>query len=114
MVSKKAAASKYDLIIRAKGTSSRILEIGQGSVRIESTSKGQAAGKLYRGTHWDTVESTMQPDNKKGIAAFTGQGTMWTSSPRLSQLNGARWSCDGDYNMNKETVEVRAKFDTHL
>jgi hypothetical protein len=137
-------ASKYDLLIRAKGTSSRILEIGQGSIRMESTSKGQASGKSYNGTHWDTVEATMQPDgtaqlnvkyihmtnkgemvvgagtavqqpaNSKGIAKFAGEGTMWTSSPRLSKLNGARWTCEGDYNMIKETVEVRGRFDTSM
>lgn len=130
------------MIIKAKGTSSRILEIGQGSVRIESSSKGQARGKYYSGTHWDTVEATMQPDgtaqltvkyihmtakgdmvvgtgtavqqppNSKGIAKFEGDGTMWTASPRLSRLNGARWACEGDYDMIKEIVEVRGRFDT--
>jgi hypothetical protein len=139
---KKGGSAKHDLVIRAKGTSSRILDISQGGIRMESTSKGQATGKFYKGIHWDTVEATMQPDgtaqlnvkyihmtdkgetivgtgtavqqpaNTKGIAKFTGEGLMWTSSPRLTQLNGAKWSCEGDYNMIKETVEVRGKFDT--
>lgn len=138
---KRATAKKYDMIIRAKGTSSRILEIGQGSVRMETASRGKANGKYYSGTHWDTVEATMQPDgtaqlsvkyihmtnkgemvvgtgsalqqpaNPKGIAKFTGEGTMWTSSSRLSQLNGAKWTCEGDYDMIKEVVEVRGKFE---
>jgi hypothetical protein len=141
---RKAGSQKHDLIIKAKGTSSRILEIGQGSIRMESTSKGQARGKYYSGTHWDTVEATMQPDgtaqlaikyihmttkgdmvvgtgtatqqpaNSKGIAKFEGEGTMWTASPALSKLNGARWTCEGDYDMIKEAVEVRGTFDTSV
>ncbi len=145
MASKKeAATAKYDMLIKAKGTNSRILDIGQGSLRMETTSKGQARGKFYSGTHWDTVEATMQPDgtaqlavkyihmtkkgemvvgtgtavqqpaNSKGIAKFTGEGMMWTPSTRLSKLNGARWRCEGDYNMVKETVEVRGTFDTSI
>jgi hypothetical protein len=145
MVSKKKSAlGKYDLVIRGKGTGSRILEIGQAGVRFESSSKGPVRGKLYSGTHWDTVESTMQADgtaqfnvkyiqmtnkgemvmgtgvgtqqtaDSKGIAKFTGGGTMWTSSSRLSNLNGGRWSCEGEYNMIKETAEVRVKFDTSI
>jgi hypothetical protein len=140
---KKSGLGKFDLIIRAKGTGSRILEIGQGMMRFESTSKGPVKGKLYNGTHWDTIETTMQPDgtaqfsvkliqmtnkgemlmgtgigtqqpaNSKGVAKFTGDGTMWTPSPRLSKLNGSRWTCEGEYDMIKETVEVRVKFDTN-
>ena len=141
---KKAPSAKYDVLIKAKGTSSRILEIGQGGLRMETASKGQASGKFYNATHWDTVEATMQPNgiallnvkyihmtnkgemvvgtgtgtqqpaDSKGIAKFTGEGTMWTSSPRLSKLNGARWKCEGDYNTIKETVEVRGTFDASL
>ncbi len=145
MVSKrKTSPGNYDMIIKAKGTSSRILEIGQGSIRMESASKGQTRGKYYSGTHWDTVEATMQPDgtaqlsvkyihmttkgdtvvgtgtavqqppNSKGVAKFKGEGTMWTSSHALSKLNGARWTCEGDYDMIKEAVEVRGKFDTSM
>ena len=129
------------MVIKAKGTSSRILEIGQGIIRMESASKGKASGKFYTGTHWDTVELTMQLDgtaqlnvkyihmtnkgqmvvgtgtavqqsaNPSGIAKFNGEGIMWTSAPGLSRLNGARWTCEGDYNMIKETVEVRGTFD---
>ena len=135
------SSPKYDMIIRAKGTSSRILDISQGSVKVETTSKGLASGKYYSGTHWDTVEATMQsngtaqlavkyihmtnkgetvvgtgtavqqPANSKGIAKFAGEGMMWTPSARLSKLNGARWRCDGDYDMVKEKVEVRGTFD---
>jgi hypothetical protein len=143
-MAKKKAAGKYDLVIKAKGTSNRILEIGQGGIRMESTSKGAARGRLYNGIHWDTVEATMQPDgtaqfnvkyiqitnkgemvtgtgigtqqptNSKGIAKFTGDGSMWTSSPRLSKLNGGRWTCEGEYDMGKETAEIRVKFETSI
>ena len=132
------------MLIKAKGTSSRILEISQGSLRMETASKGHAAGKYYSGSHWDTVEATMQPDgtaqlaikyihitnkgdtvvgtgtaaqrpfNSKGMAKFTGEGMMWTPSATLSKLNGARWRCEGDYNMIKETVEVRGTFDVSV
>lgn len=135
-----ATAGKQDIHIKAKGTGLRILEVGQGSLRMETTSRGQARGKLYSGTHQDTVEVTMQPDgtallniryvhmtnkgegvvgtgtgvqqpaNSKGIAKFTGEGTMWSSSPRLSQLNGIRWTCEGDYNTRNETIDIRGKF----
>ena len=141
---KKAASRKYDLIIKAKGTNTRILEIGQGSIRMETTSKGRVRGKSYSGTHLDTVEATMQSDgtaqlnvkyihmttkgdmvvgtgtavqkpaNSRGIAKFTGEGMMWTPSTRLSKLNGARWTCEGDYNTVEETVEVRGTFDTSI
>ena len=139
---KKPSAKKYDMAIKAKGTGSRILEIGQGSIRMETTSRGKVTGKYFNGTHSDTVEATMQPDgtaqlsikymqmtnkgelvvgtgsavqqpaNPRGIAKFTGEGTMWTSSPRLAQLNGARWTCEGDYDMRREIVTVRGTVPT--
>ena len=142
---KKATSGKYDVIIKSKGTGSRILEAGPGGTfRFESTSKGSAKGKLYTGIYWDTVEVTMQPDgtasfagkfvqitnkgelltgtgigtqqpaNSKGVAKFTGDGTMWSSSPRLSNLNGRRWTCEGEYDMNRETAEIRVAFYTSI
>ena len=44
--------------------------------------------------------------NKRGISQVTAEGTMWTSSPRLSHLNGGKWTINGEVNMNKETVDV--------
>ncbi|MGC2308353.1 MAG: hypothetical protein WA461_08120 [Nitrososphaeraceae archaeon] len=103
-------------------------------MRIDSNDKGQVTGKHYSGTHWDTVETTMLSDgsatltirylhmtkygesitgietgtqmapNNRGIA---GEGTMWTSTPRLSHLNGGRWTVSGEVNTIKETIEVR-------
>ena len=139
--SKKTSSTKYDVIIKAKATSTRIVDISNVIVRFESNDKGQVTGKHYSGVHWDTVEATMLPDgsatltikylhktnkgesitgigtgtqmaaNQRGIARVTGEGTMWTSSPRLSHLNGGRWKVEGEVNTIKETVEVRGDFD---
>jgi hypothetical protein len=137
-----SAAAKYDIIIRAKATTTKIIDITNETLRIESNDKGQVRGKHYSGVHWDTVEATMLADgtasltirylhmtnkgesiggmgtgtqstpNQKGIARVTGEGTMWTSTPRLSHLNGGRWKVEGEVNTIKETVEVRGNFET--
>lgn len=138
---KKTSSTKYDVIIKAKATSTRIVDISNVIVRFESNDKGQVTGKHYSGVHWDTVEATMLADgsatltirylhttnkgesitgigkgtqmaaNHRGIARVTGEGTMWTSSTRLSHLNGGRWKVEGEVNTIKETVEVRGDFD---
>lgn len=138
--SKRVSSSKYDVVIKAKATSTRIVDINNDIVRFESNDKGQVTGKHYSGTHWDTVESTMLADgsatltirylhitnkgetitgigtgtqmapNQRGIARVSGEGTMWTSSPRLSHLNGGRWKVEGEVNTIKETVKVRGYF----
>ncbi|MGA6990248.1 MAG: hypothetical protein WBX81_07525 [Nitrososphaeraceae archaeon] len=109
-------------------------------MRFESNDKGQVTGKHYSGVHWDTVESIMLADgsatmtirylhmtkkgesitgvgtgtqmapNQRGIAKVTGEGTMWTSTHRLSHLNGGRWKVEGEVNTTKETAEVRGNF----
>ena len=139
--SKKTSSTKYDIVIKAKATSTRIVDINNEIVGFESNDKGQVTGKHYPGVHWDTVESTMLADgsatmtirylhitnkgesitgigtgtqmapNQRGIAKVTGEGTMWTSAPRLSHLNGGRWKVEGEVNTIKETVEVRGNFD---
>ena len=48
--------------------------------------------------------------NKRGIAKVTAEGTMWMSAPRLSHLNGGRWTVSGEVNTIKETIEVRGNF----
>jgi hypothetical protein len=136
-LSKKRSSVKYDVVIKAKATTTRIIDINNEMVRLESNDKGQITGKYYSGVHWDTVEATMlsdgsatltirymhmtkngesisgigtgtqAPPNKRGIAQVTGEGTMWTSAPRLSKLNGGRWTVNGEVNTMKETVEVR-------
>lgn len=137
---KRVSSTKYDVVVKAKATSTRIVDINNEIVRFESNDKGQVSGKHYSGVHWDTVESTMLADgnatltirylhitnkgesisgigtgtqmtaNQRGIARVTGEGTMWTSSPRLSHLNGGRWKVDGEVNTIKETVDVRGNF----
>ena len=138
---KKTSSTKYDVVIKAKATSTRIVDISNVIVRFESNDKGQVTGKYYLGVHWDTIEATMLADgsatltirylhmtnkgesitgigtgtqmaaNQRGIARVTGEGTMWTSSPRLSHLNGGRWKVEGEVNTIKETIEVRGDFD---
>jgi hypothetical protein len=135
--SKKRPSTKYDVVIKAKATTTRIIDINNEIVRLESNDKGQVTGKHYSGVHWDTVEATIlsdgsatltirymhmtengesiigigtgtqSPPNKRGIAQVTAEGTMWTSAPRLSKLNGGRWTVNGEVNTMKETVEVR-------
>jgi hypothetical protein len=143
--SRKGASSssgKIDMIIKAKATTTKIIDITNETLRLESNNKGQVRGKHYSGIHWDTVEGTMLADgsasltirylhvtnkgesivgtgtgtqsapNQKGLAKFTGEGTMWTSAPRLSSLNGGRWKVEGGVDTIKETVEVRGSFET--
>ena len=138
--SKKRTSTKYDVVIKAKVTSTRIIDVNNEIVRLESNDKGQVTGKHYSGVHWDTVEVTMLADgsttltirylhmtkngesitgigtgtqaapNKRGIAQVTGEGSMWTSAPRLLHLNGGKWTVNGEVNTIKETVEVRGSF----
>ena len=137
---KSTSSAKYDMVIKAKGTTTRILEVSETSVRIEGTEKGTVTGKYYSGYHWDTVEGTMQPDgttalvvrymhvtnkgdsivgtgtgvqepaNSKGIARVRAEGRMWTPSQRLQNLNGASWSVEGEFDTIREAVLVRGKF----
>ena len=140
--SKKAtSSSKYDIIIKAKATTTKIVDITSETVRLESNDKGQVSGKHYSGVHWDTVDAIMLADgsatltirymhmtnkgesitgtgtgtqaspNQRGIARVTGEGSMWTSAPRLSHLNGGRWKVEGEVNTMKETVDVRGNFE---
>ena len=56
--------------------------------------------------HEDMESYSQMTSNKRGISQVTAEGTMWTSSPRLSHLNGGKWTINGEVNMNKETVDV--------
>jgi hypothetical protein len=139
---KRSSSGKYDIVIKAKATTTKIIDITNETVRLESNDKGQVRGKHYSGIHWDTVEGTMLADgtesltirylhvtnkgesivgsgtgtqstpNQRGLAKVTGEGTMWTSAPRLSYLNGGRWKVEGEVDTIKETVEVRGSFET--
>jgi len=138
---KRSSSAKYDIIIRATATTTKIIDITNETLRIESNDKGQVRGKHYSGVHWDTVEGTILADgsatltirylhmtnkgesivgtgtgtqstpNQRGIAKVMAEGTMWTSAPRLSHLNGGRWKVEGQVNTIKETVDVRGNFE---
>lgn len=138
---KRSSSAKYDMIIRATATTTKIIDITNETLRIESNDKGQVRGKHYSGVHWDTVEGTILADgsatltirylhmtnkgesivgtgtgtqstpNQRGIAKVMAEGTMWTSAPRLSHLNGGRWKVEGQVNTIKETVDVRGNFE---
>jgi hypothetical protein len=135
------SSAKYDIIIKAKATTTRIVDITSETARLESSDKGQVTGKHYSGVHWDTVDAIMLADgsatltirylhttnkgesvtgtgtgtqttpNQRGIAGVTAEGSMWTSASRLSHLNGGRWKVEGEVNTIKETVDVRGNFD---
>jgi hypothetical protein len=139
---KRSSSAKYDIIIRASATTTKIIDITNETLRIESNDKGQVRGKYYSGVHWDTVEGTILADgsatltirylhmtnkgesivgtgtgtqstpNQRGIAKVMAEGTMWTSAPKLSHLNGGRWKVEGEVNTIKETVDVRGNFET--
>ena len=57
---------------------------------------------------------TQMMPNQRGIAKVTAEGTMWTSAPRLSHLNGGKWKVEGKVNTIKETVEVRGNFEISI
>ena len=44
----------------------------------------------------------------------SAEGTMWTSAPRLSHLNGGRWTHNGEVNTIKETVDVRVTLQSQI
>ena len=138
---KGSASGKYDIVIKAKATTTKIIDITNETLWLESNDKVQVRGKYYSGIHWDTVEATMLADgtasltirylhmtnkgesivgtgtgtqsapNQRGLAKVTVEGTMWTSASRLSYLNGGRWKVEGEVDTIKETVEVRGNFD---
>jgi hypothetical protein len=126
----------HDLTIRARNVTLEIVEASEEKVTIKSNCAGQVNGSLYSGSYNDTVEADMSPDgtlavtirylhmtqsgelvwgagagkrgvpNPNGMAKLNAEGIMWTSSPRLSQLNGKRWVAEGDYNIKEESFEV--------
>ena len=44
---------------------------------------------------------TGEPPNSRGIVKIRGEGEMWTQSTRLANLNGAKWTCEGESNIKK-------------
>jgi hypothetical protein len=125
-----SSAARHSLTIRSKVTLNRILEITNNSVKIEINDEGTITGR-YTGTQLATIDSTsnqdgtsswsgkfmqmtnkgeiilstgsgtMEPANSKGIVKIRGEGEMWTPSPRLANINGAKWTCEGESNIRK-------------
>ena len=75
----------------------------QGARRIWSDSHGRLwisewnAGKL---ASYDPAT------NKWKEWHLPGEGEMWTQSTRLANLNGARWTCEGESNIKKGTSVI--------
>ena len=126
-----------DLTIRARNVTLEITEASEHNIKIKSNCAGQVNGDPYSGSYYDTAEAILLPDGtlaviiryvhltqngevvwgsgtgtrgmpeSNGMAKLNAEGTMWTSSPRLSsQLNGKRWVSEGDYNLKEESFEV--------
>jgi hypothetical protein len=130
-----SSAARHSLTIRSKVKLNRILQITNNSLKIEINDQGTITGK-YTGTQLSTIDQTtnqdgtsswsgkfMQMTNKgdiivatgsglgepptsKGIVKITGEGEMWTQSTRLANLNGGRWMCEGESNINKGTSVI--------
>ena len=135
-----ATHKKSDLTIRAKNVTLEIVEASEGKIKIKSNCAGEVSGNLYSGSYNDTVEAIMLTDgtlavtiryvhitengeavwgsgsgargvvDPNGMAKLNAEGIMWTSSPKLSQLNGKRWVAEGDYNLKEESFEVMQQF----
>lgn len=127
---------KYDLTIRARNVTVEIIEASKDNVKIRSNCTGEVNGSLYSGSYYDTVEAIPVQDgtlvlkirylhmtqrgelvwgngtgtrgvpDPNGMTKLNAEGIMWTSSPRLSQLNGKRWVTEGHYNLKEESFEV--------
>jgi hypothetical protein len=69
---------------------------------VQMTDRGEAV--------WGTGTGSRGVPDGKGIAKLTAKGTMWTSAPRLSQLNGKGWISEGEYNIKEDSFEVRQQF----
>ena len=130
-----SSAARHSLTIRSKVTLNRILEITNNSVKIEINDEGTITGR-YTGTQLATIDNTTnqdgtsswsgkfmqvtdrgevilttgsgtgEPPNSKGIVKIRGEGEMWTQSPRLANLNGAKWTCEGETNIRKGSTVI--------
>jgi len=98
---KRSSSAKYDIIIKSKATTTKIVDITNETLRIESNDKGQVRGKYYSGVHWETVEATMLAEgsasltirylhvtNKGESIVGTGTGTQSTSNQRRIASHG--------------------------
>ena len=129
------SATRHSLTIRSKVKLNRILEITNNSVKIEINDEGTITGR-YTGTQLATIDNTTnqdgtsswsgkfmqitnkgemivttgsgtgEPANSKGIVKIRGEGEMWTQSPRLANLDGAKWTCEGESNIRKGSTVI--------
>ena len=53
-----------------------------------------------------TGSGTDDPANSKGIVKIRGEGEMWTQSTRLANLNGAKWTCEGESKIRKGSTVI--------
>ena len=104
-------------------------------MKIEINDEGTITGR-YTGTQLATIDNTANQDgtsswsgkfmqmtnkgdmivttgsgtgehaNSKGIVKIRGEGEMWTQSPRLANLNGAKWTCKGESNIRKGSTVI--------
>lgn len=130
------APQQCDLTIRARNITLEVVEALANTVKIKSNCAGQVNGSLYSGSYNDTVEGIMNPDgtlalsikyihmthrgeavwgtgtgtrevpDANGRAKLNAGGIMWTSSPRLSQLNGKTWKAEGEINIIEDSFEL--------
>ena len=130
-----SSAARHSLTIRSKVKLNRVLQITNNSLKIEINDQGTITGK-YTGTQLSTIDQTTnqdgtsswsgkfmqmtskgdvivatgsgsgEPPTSKGIVKITGEGEMWTQSTRLANLNGARWTCEGESNIKKGTSVI--------
>ncbi len=130
-----SSAARHSLTIRSKVKLNRILQITDNSLKIEINDQGAIIGK-YTGTQLSTIDQTTnqdgtsswsgkfmqmtskgdvivatgsgsgEPPTSKGIVKIAGEGEMWTQSTRLANLNGARWTSEGESNIKKGTSVI--------
>ena len=130
-----SSSARHSLTIRSKVTLNRILEVTDNSLKVEINDEGIITGK-YRGTQTATIENTAnrdgtsswsgkfmqmtnkrdmivatgsgtgEPPNSKGIVKIRGEGNMWTPSTRLANLNGTKWTCEGESNIRQESSVI--------
>ena len=122
------SSARHSLTVRCKVTLNRVLEVTDNSVKIEINDEGTIIGR-YRGTQISTIDNSVnqdgtsswngkfkqmtnkgdmivatgtgEPPNSKGIVKIRGEGKMWTQSTRLANLNGAKWTSEGENNIRK-------------
>ena len=131
-----SSAARHSLTIRSKVKLNRILQITKdNSLKIEINDQGTITGR-YKGTQLSTIDQTInqdgtlswsgkfmqitnkgetivatgigtgEPPTSKGIVKITGEGEMWTQSAKLANLNGAKWTCEGESNIRKGSAVI--------